>query len=60
MEPQLDRAQVNRAVLALKQFIKKKQSLNAKHALVEDVTMISAIYTRKTIPSISSLKAIPM
>ncbi|RLO02780.1 hypothetical protein DYB28_013736, partial [Aphanomyces astaci] len=57
---QLDTEQVTKAVVALKQFLKKKQAQKSKQALVDENKTIQIIFTRIAVPRNESLKAIPM
>ncbi|RHY63820.1 hypothetical protein DYB34_005334 [Aphanomyces astaci] len=57
---QLDTEQVTKAVVALKQFLKKKQAQKSKQALVDENKTIQIIFTRITVPRNESLKAIPI
>ncbi|KAF0695558.1 Aste57867_13598 [Aphanomyces stellatus] len=60
MAEQLDVDQVTKAVVALKQFLKKKQSQNSKQSLVDEQNVIQVIFTRNTVPPKEQLKAIPI
>ncbi|ETV90343.1 hypothetical protein H310_14853 [Aphanomyces invadans] len=57
---QLDTDQVTKAVVALKQFLKKKKAQTSKQALVDENNTIQIIFTRVTVPVKESLKAIPI